>query len=72
VGARETMSDDPEVPVVCPECETTTAVPLADLPEAVTSHNDRLHDGEEVATVDPELVEQVRDIAASELLADEG
>ncbi|AEH37587.1 hypothetical protein [Halopiger xanaduensis] len=59
--------DDPRVPVVCPECETTSRVPLTDLAETVERHNDQLHDGEDVAEVDPDVADHIADLIATEL-----
>ncbi len=62
------MSDDePTVPVRCPECETETAVPLSRVGESVERHNEQLHDGREVARVDPALREQLADLVAEDL-----
>jgi RNase P subunit RPR2 len=58
---------DPDVPVHCPECGTTTRVPLSGVAEAIERHNEGLHDGEEVARVDPELADRLADIVAEEL-----
>jgi hypothetical protein len=63
--------DSVDVPVVCPECETETRVGLDDLAATVERHNDRLHDGEEVASVDPDLADQLLDLVADDLLASE-
>ncbi|WP_459192695.1 hypothetical protein [Halosimplex sp. J119] len=60
-------SDDPTVPVICAECETETEIALDDVAEAVERHNDRLHDGEQVAQVDPALAEQLQDLVAEDL-----
>jgi len=68
------MADSEEsvdVPVVCPECETETRVGLDDLAATVERHNDRLHDGEEIASVDPDLADQLLDLVADDLLASE-
>lgn len=59
--------DEPEVPIVCPECETRSTVPLATVAAAVERHNEQVHDGEEVASVDPELADQLADIVAEDL-----
>ncbi|ELZ91414.1 hypothetical protein C440_13909 [Haloferax mucosum ATCC BAA-1512] len=56
-----------EVPVVCDVCDTTTRVPLSDLPEAVQRHNDQQHDGDDIAQVDPEIVQHVTDLAAKDI-----
>jgi hypothetical protein len=59
--------EDPTVPVVCPECETTTRVALSTVAESIERHNDQLHDGEDIAQVDPELAEQLQDLVAKDL-----
>jgi hypothetical protein len=64
-------TDDVDVPVVCPECGTETRVALDDLSETVDSHNERLHDGEDVASVDPDLADQLLDMVADDLIASE-
>ncbi|WP_049981938.1 hypothetical protein [Halolamina rubra] len=63
------MSDDdgPEVPIHCPECETTTRVPLDDLAERIDQHNESVHDGEELARVDPELAAAFQDLVVEDL-----
>lgn len=63
------MSSDesPAVPILCPECETTSRVPLDDVADQVESHNERLHDGEDVAQVDPELTDQLADLVAEDM-----
>ena len=62
------MSDEqPSVPVFCDDCGTTTRVPLDDVGEAIERHNDQLHDGEDVARVDPELSERLADLVAEDL-----
>lgn len=59
--------DDPRVPIVCPECETTSRVPLPSVAEAVARHNENQHDGQEVATVDPDVADRLADLVADEL-----
>jgi hypothetical protein len=61
------MSEDPEVPVVCPDCDTETAVPLSELAETLERHNDRQHGGEERARVDPGLAAAIEDLVAEEM-----
>ena len=58
---------DPDVPVHCPECGTTTRVPLSDVAGMIERHNEGLHDGEDVARVDPDLADRLADIVAEEL-----
>ncbi|MUV90864.1 hypothetical protein GJ629_13935 [Halapricum sp. CBA1109] len=59
--------DTPSVPVHCPDCETTTRVAMADVADAIERHNDQLHDGEDVARVDPDVAEQLADLVAEDL-----
>lgn len=59
--------DAPDVPVVCPECDTTTRVPLADVADAIDRHNDQLHGGREVAEVDPAIADRLADLVAEEM-----
>lgn len=60
-------SDEPRVPIVCPDCGTTSRVPLTDLADTIERHNDQRHDGEEVATVDPDVADRIADLVAEEL-----
>ncbi|WP_049924080.1 hypothetical protein, partial [Halopiger djelfimassiliensis] len=59
--------DTPKVPIVCSDCETTSRVPLADVADAIERHNDQLHDGNDVAEVDPDVADRIADLVASEL-----
>ena len=62
------MSDDaPTVPIVCSACETTSRVALDDVSEAIERHNERLHDGDPHAEVDPALKEQLADLVVEDL-----
>lgn len=58
---------DPDVPIRCPECDTASRIPLAEVGEALERHNDRFHDGADVAQVDPDLRESLADLIAEEL-----
>ncbi|OVE85928.1 hypothetical protein [Natronolimnobius baerhuensis] len=58
---------EPHVPVVCSACDTTSRVPLSELATTVERHNDHLHDGDEVAEVDPEIADQLADLVATDL-----
>jgi hypothetical protein len=60
-------TDEPSVPIVCTECGTETRVPLSDVADALTRHNDGKHDGEEIAEVDPGLKDQLADLVAEDL-----
>ena len=59
--------EEPDVPVVCPDCETTTEIALSEVAESIERHNEQLHDGEDIARVDPEIAEQLTDIVAEDL-----
>ncbi|KAB1194624.1 MULTISPECIES: hypothetical protein [Haloferax] len=59
--------DAPLVPIVCEACETTSRIPLSDVPDTIQKHNDQLHDGEDIAQVDPEIVRHVTDLAAEDI-----
>ncbi|MFW5948922.1 MAG: hypothetical protein ACOCSD_04930 [Halolamina sp.] len=62
------MSDEgPQVPIHCPECETTTRVPLDDLAERIDRHNETVHDGEAVAQVDPDLAAAFQDLVVEDM-----
>ncbi|AFO56875.1 MULTISPECIES: hypothetical protein [Natrinema] len=66
-NTSESDGDGPRVPVVCPDCETTSRVPLSDVADAVERHNDQLHDGDDVAEVDPDVADRIADLVATEL-----
>ncbi|QGN06368.1 hypothetical protein Hrd1104_03025 [Halorhabdus sp. CBA1104] len=59
--------DEPDVPIVCEECETTAEISLSDLADRLEQHNERMHDGEPVAEVDPDVADQLADLVADEL-----
>lgn len=63
------MSDDdgPQVPIHCPECETTTRVPLSDLETQIERHNETVHDGDDVARVDPDLAAAFQELVVEDL-----
>jgi hypothetical protein len=58
---------EPDVPIVCPECDTTTEIPLSNLADSLERHNSQLHDGDDVAQVDPAIAEELTDIVAEDL-----
>ena len=63
-------SDDdelPEIPVVCDDCDTRTSVPFEDVADAVTRHNEQLHDGEPGAQVDPDVLDQLNYLVAEDM-----
>lgn len=59
--------DQKTVPVVCPDCDTETEVPLSDLADTLERHNENRHDGDAVAEVDPAVSRHVQDLVAEEL-----
>jgi hypothetical protein len=63
----EHETDTPEVPIQCPECETTSRVPLPALADQLETHNENVHGGEEIARVDPDVADHLADLVASEL-----
>ncbi|MES3160955.1 MAG: hypothetical protein PPP55_05215 [Halorubrum sp.] len=60
-------TEEPQVPIVCADCETETRVPLSDVADAIERHNDGKHDGEEVAEVDPALKDHLADLVAEDM-----
>jgi len=63
----------PRVPIVCAECGTETRIPLSNVAGTLERHNEQLHDGEEIAQVDPTLRDQLTDLVAEDLgLLDDG
>ncbi|WP_418286239.1 hypothetical protein [Halorubrum sp. DTA46] len=60
-------TDEPSVPIVCTECETETRVPLSDVADALSRHNDGKHGGAEIAEVDPGLKDRLADLVAEDL-----
>ena len=66
-------ADAPEVPIRCPDCGTTTRVALSRVAETVARHNEGRHGGDDVAGVDPAVLDRLADLAAADLgLLDEG
>lgn len=62
------MSDEEaSVPVFCEDCGTTTRIPLDEVGQAIERHNAQLHDGEDVAGVDPDIADHLTDIVADDL-----
>ncbi len=58
---------DPQVPIFCPDCETTSRVSLPDVADAIDRHNEHVHDGDDVASVDPDIADRIADLAAKDL-----
>ncbi|MXR50398.1 hypothetical protein GRX03_02090 [Halovenus sp. WSH3] len=62
-----TSDDTPTVPIICPECETTTRIPVDDVADSLERHNEQLHDGDEIAHIDPDIAEEIQNIVAEDL-----
>jgi len=58
---------DPRVPIRCNECGTESRIPLDDLAGMLDRHNDRFHDGDDVAEVDPAITDELADIVAEDM-----
>lgn len=57
----------PKVTIECPDCGTESKVPLSDAADRLDSHNERVHDGEDVARLDPVVADRLADILAEEM-----
>jgi len=70
------MTNDDEaatVPIRCPECDTTTRVEMSTAADAIERHNEQLHDGDDVAGIDPDVADEFANLIAEDLgLLDEG
>ena len=60
-------TDEPEVPIVCEECGTETAIPLSEVGAMLETHNENQHDGEQCAQVDPDLADQIQNLVAEDM-----
>ncbi|MCU4924939.1 hypothetical protein OB905_02925 [Halobacteria archaeon AArc-dxtr1] len=59
--------DDPHVPIVCETCDTEARIPLSTLAETLERHNEQRHDGDELATVDPDVADSLADLVAADM-----
>lgn len=59
--------DVPTVAVVCPACDTSTRVSIERISETIDRHNDRQHDGEAMADIDPAVKDELARLVAQEL-----
>jgi hypothetical protein len=57
----------PEIPIVCSACETRSYVPFPDVEETVARHNENLHDGDPIAQVDPDVMDELADRVARDI-----
>lgn len=60
-------NESPKVPIVCPECETSSRIPLSDVADTLEQHNDEVHAGKEFAKVEPAVMNHVQDIIIDDL-----
>lgn len=61
------MIEEHEITVTCPACDTETQLPLERASETIQRHNDRMHAGEAIATVDPVIKDELARIIAEDL-----
>jgi len=59
--------DMPEITITCTVCGTETDVPFPEVEETIERHNDRRHDGEPVAEIDPAVKSRLQDLLAEEM-----
>jgi hypothetical protein len=60
-------ADEPDVPIICEECDTTTRIPISEVADSVERHNEQMHDGEDIAQIDPDIAEELQDLVAEDL-----
>ena len=58
---------EPDVPIICEECGTETRIPLSKLASTLEKHNDKQHDGNAVAQVDPAVADELATLVARDL-----
>lgn len=63
----ENDEDPPTVPIECPECGTESRVPLPDAADRLDRHNERVHDGADVARLHPVVADRLADALAEEM-----
>lgn len=59
--------DIPKITIACQACGTETSVPFPDVGETIDAHNERQHDGEPVAEIDPAVKSRLQDLLAEEM-----
>lgn len=57
----------PDIPLVCPECGTETRAPITEASARVDRHNESVHDGEDVAGIDPDVADHLLDLIAEDM-----
>lgn len=55
------------VPIVCEACGTTTRIAVDDVAAAIDRHNERRHDGEPIAAIDPVIRDELATLVAEDL-----
>lgn len=64
---EDTGSEEPLVPIMCEICETEAKIPLELVESRLKTHNNRQHDGEEYAVVDPIVSNHLANLIAEDL-----
>ncbi|MBS3760130.1 hypothetical protein [Halodesulfurarchaeum sp.] len=59
--------DVPDITITCEACGTDTTVPFPDVEDTIEAHNERQHDGEPVAEIDPAVKSRLQDLLAEEM-----
>ena len=57
----------PEITIVCTACDTETAVPFEKVEGMIDRHNERQHDADPIAEIDPEIRSRLQDLLAEEM-----
>ena len=60
-------ADLPDVPIVCEACETESTVSIGAVEEVLERHNREVHDGDQVAEIDPAVKDRLQDLLAEEM-----
>lgn len=57
----------PDITIVCTACDTETAVPFEKVESTIDRHNERQHDGDAIAEIDPAVKSRLQDLLAEEM-----
>ncbi|AOW79419.1 hypothetical protein HTSR_0217 [Halodesulfurarchaeum formicicum] len=63
----DTDEDLPALTITCEACGTETSVPFDEVEATIEAHNERQHDGEPVAEIDPAVKSRLQDLLAEEM-----
>ena len=67
VSMSGSEDDPPRVPVICEECATESMVPFPEVESTIDAHNERRHDGEPIAEIEPSVKSRLQDVLAEEM-----